>query len=241
MTGVRSFSSRHLQPLPSLDRTGAVMRAVSGYIGRSNLQPGEKLPTERQLMQHLAVGRSTVREVIRQLQTLGVVETRRGSGTFLRRVFSANAVHMPLTIDTASVRDGLLQTLEVRRGLEIEASALAATRRTDGDLRIIEARLDEMEHVHLSTGDAAHEDLAFHLAVYDAAHNPMFRQLLEQMREAFERFWKKPFDRQDFASRTFPLHRKLFEAIRDQNPKRAQRVTLEILAIVEDDIKEMSR
>lgn len=241
MSAMRSSSAEHLSPLPSLDRTGAVMREVSGFIGRSKLQPGEKLPTERQLMESLAVGRSTVREVIRQLQTLGVVETRRGSGTFLRRAFSANAIHMPLTIDTASTRDGLLETLEVRRGLEVEVSALAAVRRTDGDLAIVEARLDEMEHVHLSTGDAAREDLAFHLAVYDAAHNPMFRQLLEQMREAFESFWKKPFNRPDFASRTFRYHRKLFDAIRDQDAKRAKRVTLAILVIVEDDIKEMSR
>lgn len=241
MTAERSSSAEHLSPLPSLDRTGAVMREVSRYIGRSKLKPGEKLPTERQLMEQLAVGRSTVREVIRQLQTLGVVETRRGSGTFLRRAFSANAIHMPLTIDTASTRDGLLQTLEVRRGLEVEASALAAARRTPAELSIIEAKLDEMERVHVSTGDAAREDMAFHLAVYDAAHNPMFRQLLEQMREAFGRFWSKPFDRLDFASRTFPFHRKLFNAIRDQDAKRAQRMTLAILTIVEDDIKEMSR
>ena len=241
MAGEPSSSVVRLSPLPSLDRTGAVMRAVSGYIGRSKLKPGEKLPTERQLMQSLAVGRSTVREVLRQLQTLGIVETRQGSGTYLRRAFSANAIHMPLTIDTASMRDALLQTLEVRRGLEVEASALAAARRTPDELALIEAKLDEMERVHLSTGDAAREDLAFHLTVYDAAHNPMFRQLLEQMREAFAGFWSKPFNRLDFASRTFPFHRKLFEAIRAQDAKRAKRMTSSILTIVEDDIKEMSR
>lgn len=241
MTGVRSSSVERLSPLPSLDRTGAVMRAVSGYIGRSKLKPGEKLPTERQLMQSLAVGRSTVREVLRQLQTLGIVETRQGSGTYLRRAVSANAIHMPLTIDSASTRDRLLQTLEVRRGLEVEVSALAAARRTPEELAHIETKLDEMERKHLATGDAAREDLAFHLAIYDSAQNPMFRQLLEQMREAFQGFWRKPFNRQDFASRTFPLHRKLFEAVRDQDAKRARRVTLAILAIVEDDIMEMSR
>ena len=228
MTGVRSTTVERLSPLPSLDRTGAVMRAVSSFIGRSKLKPGAKLPTERQLMQSLAVGRSTVREVLRQLQTLGIVETRQGSGTYLRRTVSANAIHMPLTIDSASMRDGLLQTLEVRRGLEVEVSALAAARRTQDELAHIETRLDEMERIHLSTGDAAREDLAFHLAIYDAAQNPMFRQLLEQMREAFQGFWRKPFNRQDFASRTFPLHRKLFEAIRDQDAKRAKRVTLAI-------------
>lgn len=217
------------------------MRAIGDHISRAGLKPGDKLPAERQLMAALAVGRSTVREVIRQMQTLGVVETRKGSGSYLLRAYSPDAIHLPLTIDTALLRDRLLQTLEVRRGLEVEAGALAALRNTPADLALIEEKLVEMERVHHIKGTAGREDLAFHLAIYDAARNPLFRQLLEQMREAFERFWHKPFDRPDFAARSFPFHRHLFEAIRDRDPARAQRITIAILAIVEDDIKDMSR
>ena len=90
-------------------------------------------------------------------------------------------------------------------------------------------------------GSSGPEDLAFHLAVYDATHNPLFRQLLEQMRDAFERFWEHPFDRQDFARRSFPFHRTLFDAIAAKDPQAARRETLNILDIVEEDIKEMSK
>ncbi|TJW39440.1 MAG: FadR family transcriptional regulator, partial [Mesorhizobium sp.] len=71
--------------------------------------------------------------------------------------------------------DRLLHTLEVRRGIEAEASMVAARRRTVDDLRRIEEKLIEMERVHLATGTSGPEDLAFHLAVYDATHNPLFR------------------------------------------------------------------
>lgn len=98
-----------------------------------------------------------------------------------------------------------------------------------------------MERVHLSKGTSGPEDLLFHLAIYDATHNPLFRQLLEQMREAFERFWSRPFDRPDFARRSFPFHRTLFNAIVAQDTEAARRETLKILDVVEDDIKEMSR
>ncbi|MDR3372891.1 MAG: FadR/GntR family transcriptional regulator [Ancalomicrobiaceae bacterium] len=233
--------SQTLTPLPSSDRVDQVARALSEHISSSGIAPGEQLPTERQLMELLAVGRSTVREGIRKLQTLGVVETRKGSGTYLLRHVSPDTIHMPLSIDTAVLRDGLLQTLEVRRGIELEASALAATRATAADLAIIEGRLDEMESVHLVKGTAGREDLAFHLAIYDATHNPLFHQLLEQMREAFERFWNKPFDRPDFAARSFPFHRELFDAIRAGDADRARAKTLAILAIVEEDIKDMSK
>lgn len=230
-----------LSPLPASDRAGTVMKALADYIAHSGLKPGERLPTERELMQSLAVGRSTVREVIRQFQALGIMETRKGSGTYLLRGISSDTIHMPLSIDAGTLREGLLATLDIRRGLEAEAGALAALRRTQADLDIIEQRLEAMEKVHLAEGTSGKYDLAFHLSVYDASHNPMFGQLLEQMREAFERFWTKPFDRPDFAGRSFPFHRTLFEAIAAQDADRARKETLTILEIVEEDIREMSQ
>ncbi|MBN9024047.1 MULTISPECIES: FadR/GntR family transcriptional regulator [Kaistia] len=230
-----------LSPLPASDRAKTVMTALADYIAQSGLRPGERLPTERELMQSLAVGRSTVREVIRQFQALGVMESRKGSGTYLLRGISSDTIHMPLSIDAGTLREGLLSTLDIRRGLEAEAGALAALRRSKADLEIIEDRLVAMEKVHLAEGTSGKYDLAFHLSVYDASHNPMFGQLLEQMREAFERFWSKPFDRPDFAGRSFPYHRTLFEAIAAQDAERARRETLTILEIVEEDIREMSQ
>jgi len=230
-----------LRPLPTSDRAESVMSALAGYIARSRLKPGERLPAERELMEAMAVGRSTVREVIRQLQALGIVESRRGSGTYLLRSVSADTIHVPLSIDTKHLRDALLQTLDVRRGLEVEASALAALRHNSKDLKVIERKLVEMEAVHHQKGTAGREDLAFHLAIYDATHNPLFTQLLEQMRETFESFWEKPFDRADFARRSFPFHRELFDAIAGRDDERAREKTLAILEVVEEDIKEMSR
>jgi len=230
-----------LLPLPTIDRVQQVIDALADYIERSGLKPGDRLPAERELMAALMVGRSTVREVLSHFQALGVVESRKGSGTYLLRAITGATIHMPLTLDTQHLRDGLLQTLEVRRGIEVEAGILAARRRTDSDLVNIQAKLDEMERVHLAKGTSGPEDLAFHLAIYDATHNPLFRQLLEQMREAFERFWEKPFNRPDFARRSFPYHRTLFNAIAAQDPDAARQETLNILAIVEEDIMEMSK
>jgi DNA-binding FadR family transcriptional regulator len=230
-----------LKPLPKADRARSVMTAMADFIARSGYKPGDRLPAEREFMEGLAVGRSTVREVIRQFQALGIVESRKGSGTYLLRGVSADTVHMPLSFDATHLRDVLLQTLDVRRGLEAEASAIAAIRRSDDDLREIEAKLQLMEAAHYEKGAAGPEDLAFHLAVYDATHNPLFPQLLEQIREAFARFWEHPFERWDFARRSFPFHRELFDAIAARDPETARQKTLAILDIVEEDIKEMSR
>ena len=114
-----------MKPLPKSDRARSVMTAMADFIARSGFKPGDRLPAEREFMEGLAVGRSTVREVIRQFQALGIVESRKGSGTYLLRGVSADTVHMPLSFDSARLRDILLQTLDVRRGLEAEASAIA--------------------------------------------------------------------------------------------------------------------
>ncbi len=230
-----------IAPLPPMDRARQVTESLARYIDQARLAAGDRLPAERELMAALGVGRSTIREVIRHFQALGVMETRKGSGTYLLKPITSATIHMPLSVETASVRDALLQTLEVRRGIECEACMVAARRRTADDIANMEAKLDEMERVHLLKGTAGEEDLAFHLAIYDATHNPLFRQLLEQMREAFERFWEKPFDRPDFARRSFPYHRTLFNAIVAQDTEAARRETLKILDVVEEDIKEMSK
>ena len=230
-----------LLPLPPADRARQVTAALADYIDRASLGAGDRLPTERELTVALGVGRSTIREAIRHFQALGVVEARKGSGTYLLRPISAASVHMPLTFETGELRDVLLQTLEVRRGIEVEANMAAARRRTATDLEVIEEKLDVMERVQIAKGTSGPEDLAFHLAIYDATHNPLFKQILEQMRGAFERFWEKPFDRPDFARRSFPFHRTLFDAIVAGDPEAARAETLKILAVVEEDIKEMSK
>jgi len=230
-----------MAPLPRLDRVRSVMAALADYAERSGLKAGDKLPTERELTLTLQVGRSTVREVMRQLQILGIADTRVGSGTFLLRPISSATVHLPLSFERSHRRDALLQTLEVRRGLEVEASALAALRRTPADIADMEAKLVIMEREHLTKGTAGREDLAFHIAVYEASHNPLFPQLLAQLRETSETFWDKPFDRPDFARRSFPYHRELFDAVVARDAEGARRKIHAILDIVEEDIKEMSK
>ncbi len=229
-----------IRPLPAMDRARQVTDALAEYVQSAQLRAGDRLPAERELMAALMVGRSTIREAIRHFQALGVIETRKGSGTYLLKPVSKATIHMPLSLDTGHLRNALLQTLEVRRGIECEACMVAARKRTDKDLILIEQNLNEMERVHIEKGTSGPEDLAFHLAIYDATHNPLFRQLLEQMRETFWQFWEHPFERDDFARRSFPFHRTLFNAIAARDAEAAREETLKILGVVEEDIKEMS-
>jgi DNA-binding FadR family transcriptional regulator len=235
---VADIAATGFTPIASSGRRDAILEALTGFIVQTNLKPGDRLPPERELMAGLQVGRSSIREAIGHMQALGIVEIRRGSGTYLKRSVTEQTVYMPLSI--ATQRDGLLQTLEVRRGLECEASVLAAKRASPEDIEEMRTALDAMEAEHLREGTAGQADLVFHLSIYKAAGNPLFEQLLGQMREAFESFFSIPFNRPDFARDSFEFHRMLFDAIERRDPESARQHTLAILEVVENDIVRMS-
>src|SRR4051812_4449413 len=88
-----------IAPLAAVDRGKQVMSALADYVERAALEIGDRLPTERELMAALSVGRSTIREAIGRFEALGVTETRKGSGTYLLRPLSAGTIHLPLSLD----------------------------------------------------------------------------------------------------------------------------------------------
>ena len=100
MPTISNDEKPRLASLPPVDRVRQVTEALADYISKAKLKAGDRLPAERELMDALAVGRSTIREVIRHFQALGVMETRKGSGTYLLKPVTAATVHMPLSFDT---------------------------------------------------------------------------------------------------------------------------------------------
>ena len=224
-----------LRPVRTQTRDSAVLDHLTEFIAASGYQPGARLPAERELAERLQVSRSTIREALKRWEALGVVDMRKGSGTYLRAPVDRDAIHLPLTIQRQ--RDSLLRTLDIRRALEAEAAALVAIKAGDAEIAGIEAKLDRMEVVHRKFGSAPQEDWEFHLSIYDATGNPLFGQIVATLYEAFHDFFSYPFGQRDFASRSFHLHRELFEAIKARNPDAARRKTLAILEIVEQDVQ----
>lgn len=133
-----------------------------------------KIPPESTLSEQLGVGRNTVREAVRALTHAGLLEARQGDGTYVR-ANSELSGRMSRRLRQAKQ----LEIFEVRRALEVESARLAALRRTDADILLINAALAERERAW-SSGDAAafvEADLSFHLAVVQATHNRVLIEL----------------------------------------------------------------
>ncbi|MBN8944138.1 MAG: FadR family transcriptional regulator [Rhizobiales bacterium] len=166
----------HLESL--LPRTGLALDAA-GVLERSiregSLAPGDRLPSEAEIARQLGVSRPVVREAIAHLRADGLVESRRGLGLFVNK---PDTLRLRVTEIEAS-HDSILEFLEFRLGLEVEAARFAALRRTAEDLRRIEAAFDELKRVDELGLDSAEQDLAFHLAISDAAHNRLYQKVLQ--------------------------------------------------------------
>ncbi len=200
----------------------SVITQLEGEIGAGTWPPGAQLPSETQLAGELGVGRSTVREAVRALVSTGVLESRQGSGTFVR-----SPRPRPADLAARLRRGGVLEVYEVRQGLELVAARSAAVRRTAEDLASMEEALTRRRRARSAgrTRAFVDADLDFHRSVVAAAHNPvltdLFDSFLDVLRRALLDLAGDPALRQD----THPEHVALARAIRRSDEEGATAAT----------------
>jgi GntR family transcriptional repressor for pyruvate dehydrogenase complex len=155
-----------------------VADVLTAEIRAGRLGAGDKLPTEATLVDQFAVSRTVVREAVSRLKSLGLVDSRQGSGVYVRTVgFS------PLNFDAKSAvsKQAVIQMVEVRRALEAEVAGLAAFRRTQADIKRIRKSIAALDKAVVAGGDGVDEDVQFHRAIAEAARNPFLIGTLEYL------------------------------------------------------------
>lgn len=227
----------YLEKLDSRSRGTAVLDALAEMVERAGLTVGDRLPPEISLAASLGVGRSTIREALNRWEGLGLINRRRGDGTYLAaRVQSSQGV-APTMVRLEG--EALLRLLDVRRTLEQEVARRAALHATPAQrikiAKLCDTLIAEVD-AHRDWSDA---DAAFHLAIYESAGNPMFAQILRSLGQAQERSSGSPFGSEEFARDSFPLHRNLADAIVAADPDAASLAVNRMLDAVVDDIRRL--
>ena len=147
-----------------------IVRQVKAMIAEGRLKGGDRLPPERELAEKFVVSRTSVREALRALESLGLVEIRPGEGTFVREVSIEQLVE-PLAQLIVSQREALGELFEARRLLEPALAALAAERATPEDVHEMERILEEQAREVEGGRTGLAQDARFHAALGAAAHN----------------------------------------------------------------------
>jgi GntR family transcriptional repressor for pyruvate dehydrogenase complex len=159
-------------------------QTLESSIREGKLGKGEKLPTENALVEKYGVSRTVVREAFSRLKSLGLIETRQGSGAFIKALPRPDTGKLKLIPD-GSV-DAVLKVVEVRRALEAESAALAAERRTVKSMQKIKQSMLALDHAVASGGDGVTEDVAFHAAIAQAAGNSFLLDTLAYLNQFLE-------------------------------------------------------
>lgn len=214
-----------IQQVPNL-RSGLV-DTLAAQIEAGDLAPGQRLPTEQEIVGATGVSRTVVREALASLRARGLITTRQGLGAFVAAQLPPKTFSI-VPADLQSI-DEVLQVLELRMGVETEAAALAARRRSAADLARMSERLDAIDRAVAARGAGSQEDLGFHSEIARATGNPNFPRLFETFGLAMiPRQWAH-FDRMPDRERALHTtrmrreHRAIFDAIRVQDAGAAQR------------------
>ncbi len=154
----------------------SLVEELGERIRSGRVQTGEKLPTEAAIMGEFGVSRTVVREAISRLQASGLVETRHGIGTF--SLGAGDAPGFRLTPEAMGTLQDVIAVLELRIGVETEAAALAAQRRTEENLQQMRLALDAVAAAVEAGRDAVAADFQFHLEIARATQNSHFADLM---------------------------------------------------------------
>jgi GntR family transcriptional repressor for pyruvate dehydrogenase complex len=213
--------------------TQQAIEEIKAMIIRGELAPGDRLPKESDLAARLGLSRNSLREAVRALTLIRILETRQGDGTYV------TSLEPEILLETIGFVADLhhdrtpLHVLEVRRVLEAAATALAAQYIEPEELATLAALVAEMDQcdtVEALVGN----DLAFHRAIALAARNPVLASLLESFstRTSRARVWRG-VTQADAAEQTKADHRAIFEAIAQHRPELAHSLMIVHLAGVE--------
>jgi GntR family transcriptional repressor for pyruvate dehydrogenase complex len=177
------------------------------------LQPGDKLPSERELAEMLGVSRSSIRDAIRSLELIGMVEPRQGAGTVVREI-SSDALINPLASMLTRQRELVSELLDFRKMLEPPLAARAATHASPEEITEMEeilARQDEK----LSNGDlAVEEDSEFHYSVALASGNSVVLKVLDVLMDLLRETRERSLQVEGRPQKSLAGHRRVFAAIK---------------------------
>jgi GntR family transcriptional repressor for pyruvate dehydrogenase complex len=210
------------------------------YIQKENIKPGDKLPSENELIEEFQVSKTAVREALSVLAARGIIEKKPGVGSILKETNGATFVDQ-MTNKLIIDKNSLKEILEFRRGIEVEATALAAERASLEQLKAIEESHLKLIEVNNSGEIGFHEDYRFHQLIILASGNRMYEKIFDfiapdflevmkisktQSKQLSERFFKE----------SHKEHQRIIEALYERNTNQARFYALEHLLKNENKI-----
>ena len=228
-----------VQPIRKERLSQRIALELCRMIRAGHFGPGDQLPPERELAGQLAVSRASLREALRGLEIAGIVETKHGGGTVVRR-FSAFGIESPLAMIYEASHDNVSDLWEVRRIVEPALAERAAVRASDAGIAWLGEMLEAHHEPYLSEGDGDKPralDREFHRGVARLTGNSATEQVIQLVNTLVHRGYRmNPIRSVERRRLAYKRHVAIFEAIRDRDPARARQCMVDHLQEIEEYI-----
>lgn len=211
---------------------------IMNLIADGRLQPGDRLPSERELVKKLGVSRASLREAMRALEAMGIIEVKPGSGSFVRRAQAGQAGSSWVPWLLGHWQE-IMELVELRQALETRAAHLAAMRASATQIEAIATTLDRMAAA-IEAGDAEAivvADKAFHEMVAEASGNKLIANVLNLANAALSETRGAILSLPGRPDKSLAEHRLIWEAITARDPERAAEAVLHHIEGVVGDLE----
>ena len=233
MPPTRESSSAHqFETVRKIRRYEQVAEQIRRLISQGRLKPGDLLPPERDLAVKLGVGRSSVRDAVRTLEVMGILEPRQGHGTVVRDL-STDALVVPLASVLTRKREMVAELLDVRRILEPALAARAARNASDDEIAELEEILRRQEQKLQRGEPAIEEDSQFHYALALAARNSVLQRVLDVLMDLLRESRTRSLQVPGRLERSYAGHRRILRAVKRRDAKAAENAMNQHLSEIE--------
>jgi DNA-binding FadR family transcriptional regulator len=205
-------TSKLIRPVSRATLPQEIVKALTDLIMKRVWKPGDLIPSEKELAIRFQVGRSTIREAVKSLVVLGVLEARAGEGSFVREPTSellSGAFRWGLLLSEGNLDD----FVDVRSLIEVECARRAAANRSLDLVAQLTATIDVMQDEPLDHGTFMESDTRFHLEIAHAARNPIFESVGSTIQSIVRIWYPKTYYIPETKGRTVAEHRAIVEAI----------------------------
>ncbi len=213
-----------------------IVRQIQRKIISGDFALGQKLPPEREIAQSLNVNRATLREALKKLELLGLLEIRHGDGIYVRNYLESGNLELFKNIiymDDVISLELLTNILDIRKILAPEMAALAALHRSDDEMKELErATAGEL------TGSMLEQDLMVHHIIARASRNMLYIFILNFFNQLFRDYGYLYFNAVKNRERSGKFHREICAAVKNRQSEKARKIMLQVLQYTEERIYE---
>lgn len=211
-----------------------VVEEIKNLIKDKDYKVGDKLPSQGELVSKYGVSRTSLREGLRTLEALGVIQVINGKGMYVK---NTDGIYHENDLNSIGIKEHLIYILQVRRAIDELSVDLAIDNITEEEIKQIEENLIIMEQKAEKGEPHPEYDKAFHYGIYKAGKNPILVSTVNFLLEKSDELWKNPLGAGDAFTEGTKYHRELFEMIKKKDKKKAKEALNKILDQIEVIIK----